>query len=121
MTIRPDPARVGDVELLALVLGGLSQETARAYLLDLVRDLLMGPHAYFAHHTPLLEALPEWGSRPPDAWRAALLKVRDDAGQRAYGSVPHAEEYPVPPVDELYAMYARRYDLYARLRAGEAA
>jgi hypothetical protein len=112
----PDQPR--DIEV---ALGALSQAAARDYLVDLVRDLLSGPHAYFAPATPLLEALPEWGARSPAAWRSALLKVRDEAAGRSYASVPHAEEYPVPAEDELQAMYARRYDLYARLRAGEAA
>ncbi|MCA9533908.1 MAG: exodeoxyribonuclease V subunit gamma [Myxococcales bacterium] len=111
----------GEERAVPLSLGRLPQALARTYLLQLVTDLLTGPHAYFAPPTPLLEALPEWGTRSPDAWRAALLRVRQELVGRSYASVPHAEEYPVPPAEALHAMYARRYDLYARLRAGEAA
>ena len=109
----PRPVDVG--------LAGLSEASARAYLSMLVTDLLTSHHAYYAPAGPLLEELHQWGARSPDAWHAAVVKARYGAFGRAYGSVPHSEEYPVPSIDELHAMYARRYGLYAELRGGVAA
>ncbi len=109
----PRPVDVG--------LAGLSEASARAYLSMLVTDLLTSHHAYYAPAGPLLEELHQWGARSPDAWHAAVVKARYGAFGRAYGSVPHSEEYPVPSIDELHAMYARRYGLYAQLRGGVAA
>jgi exodeoxyribonuclease V gamma subunit len=106
---------------IAVALAGLSSEAAREYLSALVTDLLTGPHAYYAPPTPLLEALPEWGTRSAEAWQAALTRTRQEAFGRSYGSVPHAEEYPLPSVAELHAMYTRRYGLYVQLRGGVAA
>ena len=111
----------GEPRPIAVALAGLSSEAAREYLSALVTDLLTGPHAYYAPPTPLLEALPEWGTRSAEAWQAALARTRQEASGRSYGSVPHAEEYPLPSVAELHAMYTRRYGLYVQLRGGVAA
>jgi hypothetical protein len=108
----------GEPRPIAVALAGLSSEAAREYLSALVTDLLTGPHAYYAPPTPLLEALPEWGTRSAEAWQAALARTRQEAFGRSYGSVPHAEEYPLPSVAELHAMYTRRYGLYVQLRGG---
>lgn len=111
----------GEPRPIAVPLAGLSSDAAREYLSALVADLLTGPHAYYAPPTPLLEALPEWGTRSAEAWQAALARTQQDALGRSYGSVPHAEEYPLPSVAELHAMYTRRYGLYVQLRGGVAA
>lgn len=111
----------GEPRPVDVSLAGLSPERAREYLSALVADLLTGPHAYYAPAAPLVEELVQWGARSAEGWHATLVKARHDAVGRSFGSVPHAEEYPVPSVDELYAMYARRYGLYAQLRAGVAA
>jgi RecC C-terminal domain len=92
----------------------LSPDEATAWLRELVRELLGGPHAYFFP----CEAVFVWQRADPPAPLVSKLeeardRLRDRTGpmplRSAYGPVPRPHEYPLPSEADARQMVARRF------------
>jgi exodeoxyribonuclease V gamma subunit len=109
-------------------LAPLSQDAAKRWLRDVVRELLGDPHAYFfpceavfVHHARAEAARSERADSstagPSDpvgpVIEEARSKLRGGDGplglRSAYGPVPRPQEYPAPREDAARAMIARRF------------
>jgi exodeoxyribonuclease V gamma subunit len=94
--------------------GPLSQQEARAWLGEVVSDLLSGTHAYSLPAEAAFEAV-EHRVRSISAWiDEQREKVRAQRGSAfkirwSPGPVPHPEDYPAPPEDAARAMIERRF------------
>ncbi|MGD0530286.1 MAG: exodeoxyribonuclease V subunit gamma, partial [Polyangiaceae bacterium] len=98
----------------AHVLPPLTQDEARGWLRDRVRELLGQPHAYFLP----CEAVFVHAGGPPDApvvpvIEAARDKLRGGDGplalRSAYGPVPRPQDYRIPEESAARAMIAARF------------
>ncbi len=97
----------------------LTQDEARSWLRDRVRELLGQPHAYFLP----CEAVFLHAAGPPEApvvpvIEAARDKLRGGDGplalRSAYGPVPRPQEYPVPDEAAARAMIQARFGALLR-------
>jgi len=97
----------------------LTQDEARCWLRDRVRELLGQPHAYFLP----CEAVFLHAAGPPEApvvpvIEAARDKLRGGDGplalRSAYGPVPRPQEYPIPDEGAARAMIQARFGVLLR-------
>jgi hypothetical protein len=97
----------------------LTQDEARCWLRDRVRELLGQPHAYFQP----CEAVFLHAAGPPEApvvpvIEAARDKLRGGDGplalRSAYGPVPRPQEYPIPDEGAARAMIQARFGVLLR-------
>ncbi len=102
-----------------ILLGPVSRDDARGYLVAVLRDLWSGAHAHFF----------PWEA----VWKVhnksdkSLIEIADDLRfdrwnrhSSHYGPVPGAEDYPVPPQAEAAAIVARRFAPYFALQISQA-
>jgi len=103
----------------AHVLAPLTQDEARCWLRDRVRELLGRPHAYFLP----CEAVFVHALGPPDApvvpvIEAARDRLRGGDGplelRSAYGPVPRPQDYPIPEEGAARAMIDARFGVLLR-------
>ncbi len=108
----------------ANVLPALTQDEARGWLTDRVRELLGQPHAYFLP----CEAVFVHAVQPADVPVVPFIEIARDklrggdgplALRSAYGPVPRPQEYPIPDEGAARAMIAARFGLLMRRTAEE--
>jgi exodeoxyribonuclease V gamma subunit len=101
------------------VLAPLTQDEARSWLRDRVRELLGQPHAYFLP----CEAVFVHALGPPDAPVVPVIEMARDklrggdgplALRSAYGPVPRPQDYPIPEESVARAMIDARFGILLR-------
>ncbi len=100
----------------------LSPGEAIAWMRDVVRDLLCGPHAYFMPCEAVFVREHRDPNGPITPWlEEARRKIAESDGapalRSAYGPVPRLADYPVPDEDSARAIVARRFGRLFEKRA----
>jgi hypothetical protein len=105
-------------------LSPLTQDEARSWLRDRVRELLGQPHAYFfPSEAVFVHAGRDSGAPVVPVLDEARDKLRGGDGppalRSAYGPVPRPQDYPIPAEDEARAMIGARFGAILRALRGK--